>query len=444
MKNERLLKMTPIILVMFTTFAFFPLHAFDVTGLFSGSKDEKAIPLQEQYDSLPVTVPAVVMFSTGATTAVAEDLVSGFEQELYLQMIQRKIVKPVSLNTWLYMQYSKKKVQEPVSLLSKIGNENYKAPLQMICKPYLFRTNDFFCMRVSFYGIAGEYYPIDVFRLFSKPDEIPAVIEACLDELVIRLQEGNRSPPRKRLLVEKFSLEIKKLIELESGEFEYIDAPFIQQGAVTLRSEDEFFSHICAYVFTTTGLYHSMISDDFSAFSDNKFKSSSYADYIVRGRVQLSDQMGVLYFTLLDASSGKEVFSIRYPIHEFSLKTIWDAYRKISCAVSAEVFDKGSYGIVSGLESKGSIFYINNCFAGWDLLDGLIVQRGLLPVLTGNILYSWQQYESIPKEKRRIDMKRDMDAVNIFYVFYDNECRLFTDRDGEYLQNLLNKKGAVE
>lgn len=439
MKMVRLSKMTSIVVIMIAVFIAFPLHAFDFTEMFSGEKDEKVVPLQEQYDSLPVTVPAVVMFSAGATTAIPEEVVRGFEQELYRQMIQKKIVKPVLMNTWLYMQYGNKKEKEPLVLLEKIGKENYLVALKMVCKPYLFRTNEFYGVRLSFYGISGGHYPIDVFRLFSDPIEIPAVVAACLDEVSIRMSNPDSTRGRKKILVEKFSLEIKKIVELESGEFEYVEAPFIQKGEVTLRIEDEFFSHLCAYVFTSTGLYHSIISDDFSAFSDTRFKSSAYSDYIVRGRVQLTDQMCVLYFTLLDATSGNEVFSIRYPILDFSLKTVWDAYRKISCAVSAKLYDEGSFCVVHGIESKGSFFYTNNQFVGWDSMDGFLVQRGLFPVLTGNFLYSWKRYESIPKETRMIEIKRKKDATEVFYAFYDTEYRLFTDRDGEYLQNLLSK-----
>lgn len=435
----RLDKMTVYVIFMIAVFLPIPLHAFDLGGIFSGKKDEKVVPLQEQYESLPVTVPAVAMFAASATTAIPDEMLRGFEQELYRQMIQKKIVKPVSMNTWLYLQYGKRKVKDPLVLLERIGRENYVVPLQMVCKPYLFRTNEFYGVRLSLYGISGDYYPVDVFRLFSDPIEIPAVIGACLDEVSIRVRTPDSGLKRKKILVEKFSLEIKKLVELESGEFEYIEAPFIQQGEVTLRSEDELFSQVCAYVFTSTGFYHSVVAEDFSLFSDTSFSDSANADYIIRGRVQLSDQMSVLYFYLLDASNGKELLSVRYPLRDFSLQTVWNAYREISCTVSKKILPEGSFGIATGLESDGSMFYVDNYFVGWDSMEGFLVPRGILPILTGSFLYSWQRLDAIPESMRMIKLKQNKSIVQIFYAFYDTGFRLFTDRDGEYLQNLLSK-----
>jgi hypothetical protein len=60
-------------------------------------------------------------------------------------------------------------------------------------------------------------------------------------------------------------------------------------------------------------------------------------------------------------------------------------------------------------------------FAGWDAMDNLILPKGMHEIHTGSYL------------------KEDADAKT-FYILLDTMDQVFTDKEGEYVWNFLNKE----
>ncbi|MBN1616869.1 MAG: hypothetical protein JW875_06105 [Spirochaetales bacterium] len=400
--------------------------------------------MQDRYNALPVTVPAVAMLPTGYTSAIPLEIVSDLEREIYRQMVLKRIAKPVLMNKWLFTTFAKKKADNPFAVFRAISAEQYVVPVQLMCKPYLFKNGDLYGIRLAFYQISEEYYPVETFRLFLSPNDIPRIVTSCLEEFSARKKTPVVTSLKKKILVEDFRIEFRKLIELESGEFEYIVAPFIHQDDVTLRQGDEYFSLLCAYVFSSTEFYASVLAPDFTDIAYTSGISTQNADYIIRGRVQLSDQMCIMYVDLVEAKSGTKVIAIRQPIPNYNLQTLWNTFRKISSYITEKIFTRESFGVVSNISSFGKSFYTKGVFIGWDEVKDYVFPKGVIAIETGSFCKPLDDAKpTLEEEERQKKSKNKVDetvpSVRIFYPFYDAEYRLFVDREGEYVWNLLNK-----
>jgi hypothetical protein len=375
---------------------------------------------QDSYAGLPETVPAMILLPVAITSQIPQSMVRTLEEELRRQLVNDKRLKPVTMGKWLASAFGQRKADNPFELFAAIRAEQYTVPLQVLCRPSMFRSQDYFVVHLDVFSLAGTPYPVSVLRFFREEENISQVVSACLEELYLRFFLPGRGAAKKRIVVDSFKLEFRKLLELESGEFEFIGTPFISQYGMPLREGDDFFSLLLGYSLAATDMVQVMRLADFSDYAGDRNISLSQADYIIRGRVQLSDEMNVLYADVYAPGGGAKIAGIRHPFKEPGFKNIWDACQEAAALITGRLFPPESFGVVPPLEARDQGFFAGNMFIGWDRVPRYVLPRGMHEIATGSYL---RQTED-----------------EVFYVLLDTENRVFTGREGKYVWNLLKKR----
>ena len=427
------------LLFLFDPCSLFAVGAKDALSLVK-KKDSKAPPtLQERYDALPETIPAICVIPASATSAVPAEIVAAVDEEICKQMIIRKLSRPVSMNKWLATTYGKRKAESPFALLRAIDDEQYAVQLKGLSRAYLFKSGDLYGVQLDFYSLGGNSYPIQVLRLFSEIRDIPDVISSALDEYTAR-GAARDDDGKKRVIINGFKIEFRKLVELESGEFEFVSAPFIEREGVNLKDGDDFFSAMLGYELATSGMIQTIRLADFAEYSDSDISMSQNADFAIRGRVQLTDQMNVLYVDLYDAKTGTKIASLRSPMKELSLKSAWDAYRTMSVSLIKKMLPQDTWGVASGIVAPKRGFFANGMFVAWESLDNFVLPRGINSVSTGSLKRPIDAIIAMQKANPKgAEKKPEGKEPWRYEVLLDGECRIFADREGEYVRNLLSK-----
>ncbi|MDR2588998.1 MAG: hypothetical protein LBC67_06180 [Spirochaetales bacterium] len=373
---------------------------------------------QDRYDALPETLPAVILLPAAASSAVPAAITAVVEDELRRQLAAGKKLKPIGMGKWLAVNFARRKAENPFAFLAALRQEQYALPVAALCMPELFRCEDYFVLHLAFYPLDGTSYPVSVLRYFRGEKEISLMLSACLEEAYNRFFLVRRGEGKKRVVVEAFKLEFRKLLELESGEFEFIEAPLVTQYGNALREGDDFFSLLFAYSLAATDLFQVMRLADFSSYAGGSGVGAGQADYVLRGRLQLADEINVLYVEVY-SPGGARLAGFRLPFKNPTLKKIWDVCQEGAARVAQSVLPEEKLGRVPPLDVEGGEFFSQGMFTGWDSLPGLVLPRGMR-VITA--------------------VSGEMQAVRkVFYILLDGEALVFTDREGEYLWNLLKK-----
>jgi hypothetical protein len=376
--------------------------------------------LQDRYNAL--TAPGIIMLPASGISAVSMDLLSQIEKELFKQMANTGKLKPVRMQRWLLTTYTNK-ANNPFSIMNAIKAEQYVIPLQYIGKPVVF-IGDSLCYFGLYVYPLESYYPIIIFRQFLLSDSVDNLISSCIEELYLRLSQPVTVGTRKRIVIDDFKLDFLRLIELPSGEFDFISTPFFDARGITLRDGDDFFSRTMGYILTTTDMFQAIQIGDFKEYSNAVISNTdTLVDYRVQGRVQLSEHECVLYVDVIDVHSGAKMVSIRHPLLLYSFEKVWNAYREISVQIIEKLYNKESYGIVPPLDSQGRCFYTNNMFMGWDVLKNCVLPRGLHVISTGSAY----------------GIEKKSDSVNFYHVLLDYQDIVYTDMEGKHIWNLLKK-----
>lgn len=402
---------------------------------FGKPKEPEVIVLtktQDAYAALGEIVPALCMLPCVGTSAVDPALPAKIDDALTRALIETGTAKPVLMTKWLFVTYGKKHAPTPFTLMSAIAAEQYAVLLEGVCRPFVFRNGDLYALRIGFYPLSGSsQYPISVFRLFRNEAEITDVIASCVDEFKSRFFAKDTAK-KKKFIVSDFKLEIKTLVELESSEFDFVSAPFITISGVPLKQEDDYFSVVMGYALESTTMASVMRPSDFAGYSETDFTVDQNADYALQGRVQISDQMSILYVTVTDAKTGAKIASLRHPLKDCSLAEIWGASRQVILALAKYVFPANGYGVVPPLafpappvSDRG--FFAHGMFVGWNALSDMLLPIGNHKIETGSFT---RPGAPSPKEN---------ETVRDFFVLLADEKFVYTDRQGEYIWNLQTK-----
>lgn len=418
-------------LLILVTNIFLLLLPHDVYGSGKSSKKNEApteppveirvvTELQDKYNGL--TAPALIMLPVVATSPVAPELTLETEKELLKQLVDSGKVKPILMQKWLNSTFGNTRSNNPFLLMNSIKAEQYVMPVQYIGKSTIFKSGirNFFLLNI--YPL-NTYYPVTIFRIFYNEKDLPEMVSSCIEEMNIRLFQTTANDSRKRIIIDDFKLELLKLVELPSGEFEFISAPFIERSEMTIRENDDFFSRILGYVLSTTGLFRVMLPGDFKDYANATITggTANNVDYRIQGRVQLSEKECVLYVNVQDIRTGAVVNSIRYPLLDYSLNNVWNTYRIISVSIISKIYDQSVFGIVPPITSANDGFFANNQFIGWDSLENIVLTKGFHKISTG----SFNKSNDIPSKT--------------YYVLLDTINEVYTGRNGEHIGNLLNK-----
>jgi hypothetical protein len=403
--------------------------------------------LQDRYDALEA--PGMIMLPITGTSAVPVELLLEIERELFRYLVNGGRVKPIIMHKWLNTTYSTRKANNPFSLINTIKAEQYVIPVQYMGKGYVFKSENSYILILNFYPLA-TYYPVTILRIFKSRNEVPVVLASCLDEMGIRLFKENADNTRKRIVIDKFRVELLKLVELGSGEFEYVTAPFIEQDGVPIRDDDDFFSGMFGYILSSTDLFQVIRPAEFSGYTNATNINTNYADYILQGRVQISDKESILYVDVQDIRTGKKIITIRNPLLEYSLRNIWNAYREIAYHIVTIIYESGSFGVVPALSATNRGFFCNDMFIGWETLENFVLRRGLHKIVTGTYYYAINgdknkssviEIEGNNQKTTafRTSGSRMVQSADVYYVLLDTISRIYTYSEGEHLWNLLNK-----
>ena len=385
---------------------------------------------QDKYAALAETVPGLLVLPGAASSGVAPEVLHALEDGLRRQLAGGGKFKPLTMGRWLAAAYGSQKAAGPFALLTSLREERYPVPLQGLCKMYVFYTGDHYGVYLSVFSFSGSLYPVSVLRFFREGEDAARIASACLEEAYARFFVPRRGEGRKRLAIESFSLEFRKLLELESGEFEFIAAPLSVQQGHTLREGDDYFSLLVGYCLAAADMFEVMRLAELSGYAGTS--AGTAADYLLRGRVQLSAEMNILYADLYAASGGQRLASLRHPFKGSGLKAVWDACREVSALIIESIFPAGAFGQVPPLEAPGRGFFCNNMLVGRDSLERCFLPRGMYEIRTGSYL---RQDDDVSAGRADGEERHP----RVFYVLLDRETRVFYDREGEYLWNLLRK-----
>ena len=424
---------------------------------------------QDKYTALPDTLPAVIMLPTAATSLVLPDTIRSYDDELRKQLVHDGRLKPLLMGKWLATTFAQNRAVNPFEVFTSIRAEQYTVPLQAVCKTFIFRSEDYYVIQLNVFSLDANPYPVNVLRFFQDEKDIPNIVSACLEEMYARFFVQNRGAGKKRIAMESFKLDFLKLLAMESGEFEFIAAPLVTQYGLTLREDDDFFSVITGYLFAATDMFQVMRFSDFSEYSGTGAITASHADYIIRGRIQLADEINILYVDVYTTEDNIKIVTVKHPFKDPSLKNIWDACQAAVSLIVENILPSDSYGFVPPLEVPEHGFYYKNMFIGWDNLKHYTLARGMHEITTGSYLRQTED-ENIPlednassslsgltamipkpgislpqtpsaTEKKSATKKKESSVTKVFYILLDTENRIFTDREGEYVWNLLKKEG---
>jgi hypothetical protein len=402
-----------------------------------GKKEERPVEirviteLQDKYSALN-NVPGVIMFPVSATSAVPAEWVVLIEKELSTQLVKRGKFKPVLMQKWLLSTYSNTKANNPFALMNTVRAEQYVVPVGFVARANIFKNDDRYGFFINFYSLTN-YYPVTIFRFFSSVDDLPNVISSCLGEMERRLSQTTSGEVKKRIVIDTFKLELLRLAELQTGEFDFISTPFIEKNDVPIRATDEYFSSILGYILSTTGLLNVMYPKDFAEYSNSVISTTtSLVDYRIQGKIQISEQECVVYIDLFDIHSNATVISLRYPLSEYSLEIIWNAYRDISVYIIGKIFNQDKFGVVPALSAPGQVFFANDQFVGWDTLENFVLARGIYRI-------SNEDYLPKPDTENRRRRGTSKSVPNEYYILLENIIRVYINREGEHIWNLLKK-----
>jgi hypothetical protein len=394
-------------------------------------EDRVITELQDKYTSMD-NVPGIIMLPVSATSAVPSEWVVRIEKELSEQLVNNGNLKPVLMQKWLFSTYGKTKANNPFALMNTVKSEQYIVPVGFIAKANIFKSDDWYGFFIKFYSLAN-YYPVTVFRIFSSADDLSNVIVSCLAEMERRLFQTTSGDAKKRIVIDTFKLELLRLAELQTGEFDFISTPFIEKSEVPIRANDEFFSSLLGYILSTTGLLNVMYPKDFAEYSNSVISSTtSLVDYRIQGKVQISEQECVVYIDLLDIHNNAIVISLRYPMLEYSLETIWNVYRDISVYIIGKIFNEDKFGVVPALSAPGQFFFANDQFVGWDTLENFVLAKSIHKI-------SVENYLPMPNDEKIPKTGESGSVPNTYYILFENIIRVYTGREGEHIWNLLKK-----
>lgn len=391
-----------------------------------GAEIKEITDMQDSYTALPASVSLICMLPVGRASGVPDVFLKKIEYSLPRYMVTMGIAKPVTMDKWFTQNYLKKKVSTPFALIRSITAERYTIPLSGICKPYIFASGSFFVLQLSFYPFVGSLYPTIITRVFKTIEELDNVLVSSLSEFSKRSFTEGYDTKRKKVIVAPFIIENRKLVEVGSGEFEFVTSPFIEKEKVTIKKTDDYFSRLFAYLLRTTNLFTVMPLQDLSDYCNTDIYRSYEADYIIKGRIQITDQFCVLYIDLYNASSGKIIYSVKNPITVFSLEKLWTVFQHVNVFIAEKIFSENSISVIKDLQATGYGLYSDNMFIGWNSIKELVRPKGLHIVETLRI--SFQK-------------KKDKKTPKFFYILLDSDTWVFTDRNGAYIENLLSNKG---
>lgn len=398
---------------------------------------ENATPIQEKYDSLSEFIPGYIMLQSGTTSVIPVYIADEFQKCIYRTMVNTEKMKPVSMDKWLMNKYGLEKAQNSRDFIYTLADERYPCLVTGVCQPFIMKSSDGYMLMLSFYRFSDNGFPITVVRSVKSLNLMAEALEAMLNEYNTIIENKITENIKKyKIIVKPFVLESRTYIGQSSGEFDYILSSFIEQDGVTIKPEDDMFSRLFSYLLYTTEMVKAVSTIELEQFVKADSNSYEYADYIVEGRVQLTDQINIFHISLKDAKNNKTIKEVKFFNPDFSLSGLWDSYHNIIYSLADYIFGKDGYGVVPDINTPGQGLFINNIFLGWDKLEKCVLPKGKHFIYTGDYLKPDSSME-IKGRAKAVDINGDI--YRSFFLYLDDRNWIFRGKDGERVWKLLEK-----
>lgn len=399
--------------------------------------NEAAVPIQEKYDALSEVVPGYVMLHINSTSGIPSYISEEIQKNIYKAMVNTEKMKPLSLDKWLIGKYGMEKAKNSKDFIYALADERYPCLITGVCQPFLFEASNGYVLLLSFYRFSDNGFPVTVVRTIENLSALTDVINAMLSEYLAiveskAFEQGNKL----KIIVKPFVLESRTYIGQSTGDFDYIPSSFIEQDGVTIKPEDDYFSRIFSYLLYTTEMVQSVSAIDLNQFVNTKFDSYAYADFVIEGRVQLTDQINIFHIALRDARTNKLIKDVKFFNPDFSLAGLWDSYHNIIYSLADSIFGEENYGVVPDIKTPGQGLFINNIFLGWDKLEKCVLPKGKHFVYTGDYLKP-DSSVSVKDKSKAVDINGNL--YRSFFLFLDDRNWIFRGKDGERVWKLLEK-----
>lgn len=406
----------------------------DYQAMFAQKVD---IPIQERYEALSEFVPAYVMLQAGTTSVIPGYIAVEYQDTIYRCMIDTEKMKPVSLDKWLMGKYTMGKANNSKEFIYALADERYPCLIAGVCQPFILKSSDGYVIILSFYRFTDNGYPITVIRTISSLEEMKPAVAAMLEEYSYIIENKTfETGNKKKIIVKPFVLESRTFIGQSNGEFDYIPSTFIEQDGVTIKPEDDMFSRLFAYLLYTTEMVQSVATIDLAQFVNTEYNTYDYADYIIEGRIQLTDQINIFHISLRDARTNKLIKNVKFFNPDFSMAGLWDSYHNIIYSLADDLFGKDAYGVAPDISTPGQGLFINNIFLGWDRLEKCVLPKGKHFIYTGDYLRPDASVELKGKTKT-VDINGNI--YRSFFLYLDDRNWIFRGKDGERVWKLLEK-----
>ncbi|MGN0384112.1 MAG: hypothetical protein ACI4DS_07570 [Eubacterium sp.] len=400
-------------------------------------KKGSIIPIQEKYDALSDLVPGYAMLPINTTSVIPAYIAEEVQNEIYRAMINTKKLKPVSLEKWLIGKYGLKKAKNSQDFIYTLADEHYPCLMSGVCQPFIFESSSGYVLILSFYRFIDKGFPITVLRNISNLSLLTEALNAMLAEYNAIIENKIFENGKKyKIIVKPFNLECRTYIGQSTGEFDYISCNFIEQDGVTIRSQDDMFSRLFAYMLYTTEMVRSVATVDLNQYVNEKYDSYEYADYVIEGRVQLTDQINIFHVCLRDAKNNKVIKEVKFFNSDFTISGIWDSYHNIIYSLADSIFGKDCYGVVPDISIPGQGLFINNIFIGWDKLEKCVLPKGKHFIYTGDY-FKPDSAISVKNKRKSVDINGNL--YRSFFLFLDDRNWIFRGKDGERVWKLLEK-----
>lgn len=405
----------------------------DYQGMLS---KEQFVPIQEKYDAMSELTPGYIMLQINNTSAIPAYIAEEVQKSIYKAMVNTEKMKPLSLEKWLISKYGMEKAKNSKDFIYALSDERYPCLIAGVCQPFIFESSTGYVLILSFYRFSDNGFPITVLRNIQNLSSVTEALNAMLSEYNAIVESKLFETGKKyKIIVKPFVLESRSYIGQSTGDFDYIPSSFIEQDGVTIKPEDDYFSRLFSYLLYTTEMVQSVAAIDLNQFVNTEYNTYD-SDYVIEGRVQLTDQINIFHVTLKDSKTNKVIKEVKYFTPDFSMSGVWDSYHNIIFSLADSIFGKDNYGVVPDINTPGQGLFINNIFLGWDKLEHSVLPKGKHFIYTGDY-FKPDSTISVKGRTKAVDINGNL--YRSFFLFLDDRNWIFRGKDGERVWKLLEK-----
>lgn len=383
---------------------------------------KKQIDTQKMYEAMPESIPSVCLLSVEGLGGLGAEFIETVQIEVKRQMVLTSAFKPISMTKWLDGEFSDSRTQSIFHFINLLRKKRYPVGVKCVLKPKAIRCGNRYLVLLNLYRLNNGGYPLKALRIMESKKELPEAVANCLFDLR-KLYDAGNTIDKKKIAIMPFEVICRTLAEQKNGDFDFIKTSFSEQEGVELKDSDDFFSEILAYQAECTGLFNSAPIAGIKEYAKSaESVSSGNADYMVKGRIQLTDRINLIEVKLINCETGKNIGTYRYFTEKSDIETLWKINNYFLKEICGSVFSADKYVLFEKIEAPNRGLYIGGMFAGKNDLDNIPLPKQNLRIKTGSF------------------MKSDEDDNKSLFIYIEkNRTEIFKGRQGEYVWNLLEK-----